>query len=107
MYNYMEKITASYGYPFLNFNNYYEELGIVFEEDFADYGSHTNVIGAEKCTEYLEKYLKEHYQFEDKRGTATYRSWDEAYELWQTKAETARGMIKERIAKGEYAEREE
>lgn len=107
MYNYMEKIMASYGYPFLNFNNYYEELGIAFEEDFADYGSHTNVIGAEKCTEYLEKYLKEHYQFEDKRGTATYRSWDEAYELWQTKAETARGVIKERIAKGEYAEREE
>ena len=41
------------GYAFLNMNDYYDEIGIVFEEDFADYGSHTNAVGAEKCTNFL------------------------------------------------------
>ena len=104
MYNYMDEIVSSYGYPFLNMNNYYEEIGIVFEEDFADYGSHTNAVGAEKCTDFLRGYLQEHYDFKDKRGDAGYVSWDESYLLWQQDMETARGTIRERIANGDYAE---
>ena len=103
MYNYMEEIVSSYGYPFLNMNNYYEELDIVFEEDFADYGSHTNAIGAEKCTDFLRDYLQEHYDFADKRGDSAYSSWDEAYRLWQNEAESARETIRERIANEDYA----
>ena len=103
MYNYMEEITSSYGYPFLNMNNYYEEIGIVFEEDFADYGSHTNAIGAEKCTDFLEKYLQEHYEFTDKRGDKAYTSWDESYQLWQQEIGPARDKIRERIKNEDYA----
>lgn len=103
MYNYMEEIVSSYGYPFLNMNNYYEEIGIIFEEDFADYGSHTNAIGAEKCTDFLREYLQEHYDFTDKRGDAAYASWNEAYLLWQEEIETARGKIRERIDNEDYA----
>lgn len=102
MYNYMEEIAASYGYLFLNMNNYYEEIGIVFEEDFADYGSHTNAVGADKCTDFLEKYLQEHYHFADRRGDAAYSSWDESYLLWQQKMESAREKIRERIANEDY-----
>ena len=104
MYNYMEEIVSSYGYPFLNMNNYYEEIGIVFEEDFADYGSHTNAVGAEKCTDFLREYLQEHYDFADRRGDAAYSSWDESYLLWQQEMESAREIIRERIANGDYAE---
>lgn len=107
MYNYMEEITEEYGYPFLNLNNYYEEIGLVFEEDFADYGSHTNILGAQKCTAYLETYLQEHYSFEDKRGWQKYASWTEAYELWQEKSAEAVETVRDRIARGEYAERED
>lgn len=107
MFNYMEEITTSYGYPFLNMNNYYEEIGIIFEEDFADYGSHTNAIGAEKCTDFLEKYLTEHYDFQDKRQDERYASWNEAYALWQNDMETARATITERIANEDYAVIEE
>ncbi len=107
MYNYMEEIVSGSGYPFLNLNNCYEELGIVFEEDYADYGSHTNAVGAEKCTAYLEEYLLGHYSFEDKRGRAAYASWDEACRLWQEEMETARETIRERIENGEYAAVEE
>ena len=107
MFNYMEEIAASYGYPFLNMNNYYEEIGIIFEEDFADYGSHTNAIGAEKCTDFLRQYLTEHYGFQDKRGDSRYASWDQAYTLWQKDMETARETIRERIANEDYAVIEE
>lgn len=104
MFNYMGEITASYGFPFLNMNDYYEEIGIIFEEDFADYGSHTNAIGAEKCTDFLRAYLEEHYNFADKRGEKSYKSWDKAYEVWKTQMESARETIRDRIARGEYAE---
>lgn len=107
MFHYMEEIIASYGYPFLNMNDYYEEIGIVFEEDFADYGSHTNAVGAEKCTGFLEKYLLENYSFTDKRGDSAYASWNEAYELWKDEMETARETIQNRIANEEYAEIDE
>ena len=103
MYNYIKEIISSYGYPFVNMNNYYEEIGIVFEEDFADYGGHTNAVGAEKCTDFLREYLLGHYEFTDKRGDAVYASWDEAYLLWQQQYELAREKIKERIANEDYA----
>lgn len=104
MYNYMEEIVTAGGYRFLNMNNHYEEIGIVFEEDFADYGSHTNAVGAEKCTDFLREYLLEHYTFTDKRGEDAYQSWEESYDRWKTEMETARVTIADRIARGEYAE---
>ena len=85
-------------------NDHYEEIGIIFEEDFADYGSHTNAIGAEKCSDFLRMYLQERYSFADKRGQEEYQSWDEAYELWQTRMEEARKIIQDRIARKEYAQ---
>nr|MDE6212170.1 SGNH/GDSL hydrolase family protein [Lachnospiraceae bacterium] len=104
MFNYMRELTASYGYPFLNMNDHYEEIGIVFEEDFADYGSHTNAVGAEKCTGFLESYLTANYSFPDHRGEAAYASWDEAYTLWQEKQVEAEKSVRERIENEDYAE---
>lgn len=104
MYHYMEQMTAQYGYPFLNLNDYYEELGIRFDEDFADYGSHTNAAGAEKCTRFLTEYLQENYQFRDKRGEEAYRSYEEAYDLWNSELSAAKETIAERIETGDYAE---
>ncbi|MCM1143675.1 MAG: SGNH/GDSL hydrolase family protein [Blautia sp.] len=107
MFNYMAEIVEEMGYPFLNMNNYYDEIGIVFEEDYADYGSHTNIVGADKCTAFLEAYLLEHYQFTDKRGDSAYASWDRAYDLWLEQSEEARSLLAERIRKQEYAVKEE
>lgn len=103
MYNYMERIVGEAGYRFLNMNNYYDEIGIVFEEDFADYASHTNAVGAEKCTTFLKNYLLENYSFTDKRGNSAYSSWDRAYELWLMKNEEAEAIIAEHIANEDFA----
>lgn len=107
MYNYMERIVEEAGYRFLNMNNYYDEIGIVFEEDFADYASHTNAVGAEKCTAFLEKYLLENYSFTDKRGNSSYSSWDKAYDLWLVKNKEAGEIIAKHIADEDYAVIEE
>lgn len=102
MYNYMEDLTASYGYRFLNMNNYYEEIGLDFEADFYDGGNHTNAAGAEKCSVFLGAYLNEHYSFQDKRGQAAYMSWDEAYEKWTARTEETKNTIRTRIANQDY-----
>lgn len=107
MFNYMGGIIEEAGYRFLNMNNYYEEIGIVFEEDFADYGSHTNAVGAEKCTAFLEEYLLANYQFTDKRGDSRYASWDEAYALWKKETKQAEAVIAEHIMNEDYAVIEE
>ena len=104
MYNYMEDIIESYGYEFLNMNDYYEETGIDFSTDFSDYGGHTNALGAEKCTSFLFDYVTAHYSFEDKRGDGKYRSWDTAYEQWKEEMETAKQTIAKRIENSDFAE---
>lgn len=107
MFNYMAGIVEESGYAFLNLNDYYDEIGIVFEEDFADYGSHTNAVGAEKCTEFLKNYLKARYALPDHRGDASYDSWDKSYELWKTRQNEAVRTVRERIANEDYAQCEE
>lgn len=102
MYNYIGEIVEEYGFSFLNLNNHYEEIGIDFAMDFYDGGSHTNASGAEKCTAYLGAYLKEHYTLPDKRGSAEYRTWDEAYEYWQSCQEAALQTISDKVAQENY-----
>lgn len=86
-YNYIEDIIEEYEYPFLNFNNYINEIGIDFSVDYYDVGNHANIYGAEKCTDFLAKFLLENYDLPDHRGEENYQSWDEAYELWLNEKE--------------------
>ena len=106
-YNYIADIVEEGGYRFLNLNDYYEEIGVDFSTDFYDYGGHANAIGAEKCSRFLGEYLKENYDFEDKRGQAAYASWDEAYEEWSRRNEEAQAVIRERIEKRDFKIMEE
>lgn len=104
MFNYMKPIIASYGYDFINMNEYYEEIGIDFATDYYDYGGHVNALGAEKCTAFLGKLL-EGFDLPDKRGERGYESWDQAYELYLTEKDQALAVIWEHIEKEDYAER--
>lgn len=77
-YNSINDIVASYGFDFLNANEYYEEIGIDFSKDFYN-KRHVNCFGAEKYTVFLEQYIKEHYEVADHRGENGYEMWDEEY----------------------------
>lgn len=103
-FNYIGSIVASYGYNYINLNNYYEEIGLDFATDFYDGGGHTNAMGAEKCTTFLGQYLAESYEFADKRGQGAYAEWDEAYAYWLECQAVALETIKEKVANGSYDE---
>lgn len=104
MYNHMEEVIVSYGYEFLNLNEYYQEIGIDFATDFSDYGGHTNALGAWKCTAFLGNYVAQNYGLPDKRMEEGYQDWDAAYEQWKIELEQARKTIARRIAEGDFTE---
>ncbi len=103
-YNYIENIIESYGYDFLDMNEYYDEIGIDFSSDFADYGNHLNAVGASKVTDFLGNYLMDNYELEDKRGDKKYSSWDEAYDLYCSEYDKAVETIEYKIINEEWTE---
>lgn len=78
LYNTMEDIIHSYGFNFLNTNLYYDEMRLDWGQDFYNQ-NHVNLFGAEKYTEFLEKYILESYDMPNHRGEYQYASWDVDY----------------------------
>lgn len=79
IYNTIGDIVKEYGFDFLNTNDYFEEMGVDFSTDFYN-GNHVNIVGAEKYTAFLEKYLVENYDLPDHRGDEAFKEWDDCYE---------------------------
>ncbi len=105
-YNYMDEIIRSYGFEFLNLTEHTEDMGFDFATDFYDKGVHTNPLGAEKATEFLALYLKNHFNIPDKRGKKEYQTWDEAFLRWETQMEKSRAVTMEKIKNKDYEEPE-
>lgn len=74
-YNTVTLIAEEYGVPYLDMNQYDEEIGLT-SADFCTDNWHLNVEGARKCAAFLGDYLMEHYTLLDHRGDADYASWD-------------------------------
>ena len=76
MYNTAEQIAQEYGVSFIDFNKYYDEMGIDFKTDMAD-GDHLNAYGNRKFTEYLCQYICDNYDIPDRRSddSGKYESW--------------------------------
>lgn len=70
------------GYTYINFNYYYDEIGLDFETDFGDI-NHVNYLGAEKYTNYLMDYISENYNLPDHRNDSNYRQWNDDYEMFK------------------------
>lgn len=101
-YNTIEDIVASYGFGFLNTNEYYDEMGIDFSTDFYN-TDHVNCYGAEKYTAFLGKYIDDHYNLPDHRGESEYAEWDEDFGRFSLEEERTKEAIDELI----QAEKEE
>lgn len=72
------------GYEFIDFNKYYDEIGINFETDYGDV-NHVNYLGAIKFTDYFAKYLIDKYDLPDHRGDESYSFWNEDYKKMEGK----------------------
>lgn len=62
--------------PYIDFNEYAEEIGFDWKHDTSDSGTHLNMYGAEKITSYLGKYLINNYTFENHDGDERYIHWE-------------------------------
>ena len=76
-FNTVEAIAKENNIPFIDYNEYYDILGLDIENDFYDKG-HVNYIGSEKVTKHFAQFLKEHFELEDKRNDKAYANWNEA-----------------------------
>lgn len=74
-YNRVQQIADETQTPFVNFNEYYDDIGIDFSTDFSD-TVHMSYIGSERFSEYLGQYITQRYDLPDHRGDERYKSWD-------------------------------
>lgn len=86
MYNTAADIAAEYNVNFVNYNLLYDEIGIDFSCDVADF-HHLNYKGSQKYTHALGKYIINHYDIPDRRA-------DDKYESWELDSQYLASMIK-------------
>ena len=97
-HNYIKRLVEQRAFDFINFNDFYDEMGIDFGRDLYNV-NHMNVYGAEKFSKFLGSYLVDNYGFDDKRGNEDYDSWDEAFAAWEKRAIEAKQKTDENLGK--------
>ncbi len=76
--NYMKDIVEAEGFTYVNMM---EEINLDFAVDLLD-GSHTNILGAKKCSELLGVTVSQNFGLTDKRGQEGYDSWNESFKAF-------------------------
>ena len=92
-YNYMKRIIEKNGYGFLNANDYYKEVGLDYSFDMYN-DNHVNIFGAEKYTDFLSKYIMEHYMLQDKRNDLEYAEWNTLYTEFSKKVDSTKKQVR-------------
>lgn len=68
-------ISEEYDVPFINFAEFYTDLGIDPHSDFRD-EYHLNAFGAIKTTRYLGRYISENYPDKKERSSGVSQKWE-------------------------------
>ncbi len=82
-YNTIMDAVEEAGFTFLDLNDYYDEIGIDFTNDYYN-DSHVNPIGAKKYTQFLENYIVDNYELPDHRDDPLYEDWNRKTEEFYT-----------------------
>lgn len=96
IYNTIGDIITSYGFEFLNTNDYFDEMGLDISEDFSDI-QHVNVFGADKYTDFLGNYIAENYGLSNHKAEGNAR-WDEECAGFANVMDDAKASAKDMIA---------
>lgn len=72
---------AARGFDVLNLQSHTDEIELDLKTDFYNV-RHTNLHGCIKYMYYLGQYLRDHYDFVDKRGNEAYAGWDASAEKY-------------------------
>lgn len=95
-FNYIKEVVTSRGYDYLDTNEYYDEMGLNFDHDFYDI-NHVNVLGAEKYTKFLAKYINDNYCLPNRKDDINYIEWNNYYPVWKEEFEKAKEETESRI----------
>lgn len=82
-HNGLQELADSCGLAYIDLNLKQKELKIDWSKDTLDKGDHLNISGAEKVTAYMERYLKENYDLDDKRENEAYKDWNREAENFE------------------------
>ena len=86
-YNKIAEIAGEEGITFINYCEYFDEIGLDFEKDFND-ESHLNYWGSCKFTDFLGGFLDCDDAIPDRRGEEGYESWDDNVQMIYDKLES-------------------
>lgn len=96
VYNAAQDIVNAYGYHFINFNHYYDEMKLDFSSDMKNI-NHVNCAGAEKYTNFLADYIVKTYNISSHSSDISYSGWDEKSERFSEKLTEGKMIIDETI----------
>ena len=92
MHKSLDDYIAEKNYPYIDFNDYKDKIGLNSETDYYN-ALHTNVVGAKKFTEYFAKFLADNYEFDNVSLTEKQvKEWDACIENWAQKYEILIGQ---------------
>ncbi|PHS62299.1 MAG: hypothetical protein COB12_10920 [Flavobacterium sp.] len=77
----LEFFSAKNNIDYINLNNYYKEIGLTIE-DFRDPG-HLNSYGANKTSEYLAKYISEHFILKNRSNDVVWQKIEKEYDNYK------------------------
>lgn len=75
------ELVASYGYPFTDYRDEFDEIGLDLSTDFAD-ANHVNAIGAKIFSAYSMEDILDVYDVDTDYSQEVIDSWDSTYEEW-------------------------
>lgn len=82
-YQMIQDMADKKGLTYIDYNTIPEAYGLDWMTDTTDKGDHMNVVGTQKVSNYLGQYMKDHYDFKDKRQDKKYASWKENSESFR------------------------
>lgn len=91
-FNFVERKVKEAGFDFLDANDYNKEMQLNFDTDFYN-ENHVNIFGADKYTDFLTQYLKEHYNLPDRRNDKKYDSWNRLLPNWNDQVDLTKETI--------------
>lgn len=71
-------LIKKYNIPYINFNNFIDELNIDYGKDFLD-ATHLNAYGGIKMTDYLIEYAVKNYNIPTHENDLKYNAWNKDY----------------------------
>lgn len=96
IYNFVQDKINDYGYQFVDFNDYADEMQIDYAKDFCDI-NHVNIFGSEKYTDFLNQYIVNRYSVPNRKADTKYSFMNNYLSEWNAQVRENKAEISEKI----------